>query len=698
MRIQKSSNYAVCFFVIVAVSRLSSVAASASHGCLLENCSEIEQSDSPNLEVVSLLQLHSHGTSSSNLQGNAGKGSLPRYADCWLSGHDEFSRDTACDGTLKCSRKGWDGRDFGDCPLKHCCSLEAFTAKHANDYLEDTPSSAAAPAEPAPPEEPAPPAATKKALRPNIMLILADDFGWANAGWHNRDDPDVVTPALDKLVWEGLELDRMYVYKYCSPTRSSILSGRLPIHVSQYNNYDTTPGKGVPVGMTLISEKLAEAGYESHMIGKWDIGSASRKNNIPKSRGFSSSLHFFDAAMDHYSQVQGLAVPLELLKANTSMHCVNRTYRDLWRDDAPASDLVGNYSGSLWHAEAERWIRHHGARQRQAKIDGHDPSHPFFMYLAYQALHGPLQVPQLYIDRYERIENRNRRHYNAMAEYVSDSVGNLTQLLKDEDIWDNTLVWFLSDNGGALGNSNNYPLRGGKVSDWEGGVRVNAFVSGGFLPPAARGRRIEGLMHGADIYATLAEIAGVDSADHRAAEMGLPPIDSLSMWSVISHINTTSPRTEVPLATPSLKWGNPRTAPHGPRAREWSYHDNSAGALIMGSYKLIVGVNPNAVWTGTISPNNTNPPHDEKGWDSVEVDCGDAAENVTGCLFNIWDDPSERENLAKSPAHQGILFTLQRRYLEIASTVYDPDRGDAFNPDACAAYNSLNGFVGPYLD
>lgn len=668
-----------------------------SNGCTFGNCSEIEQSEISNLEAVSLLQVHSTGTSSSHLQGHDAKGLLPRYADCWSHGDDAATRDTACDGSLKCSRNGWDGREFGDCPRRHCCSLEAFTTDHAKDYLEN-------------PQEPAATAqSTKQAVRPNIMLILADDFGWANAGWHSRDDPDVVTPALDKLVWEGLELDRMYVYKYCSPTRSSILSGRLPIHVSQYNNYDTIPGKGVPIGMTLISEKLVQAGYETHMVGKWDIGSASRKSNIPKARGFTSSLNFFDAAMDHYSQVQGLALPLELLREShipgsladvnrTNRACVNRTYRDLWRDDAPAADLVGNYTGHLWHAEADRWIRHHGALQRQAKTNGHDASHPFFMYLAYQALHGPLQVPKIYLDRYERIQNHNRRHYNAMAEYVSDSVGNLTQLLRDEGLWDNTLVWFLSDNGGALGNSNNYPLRGGKVSDWEGGVRVNAFISGGFLPPAARGRKIEGLMHGADIYATLAEIAGVDSTDSRAAEMGLPPIDSLSMWSLISQINITSPRTEVPLATPSLKWGNPRTAPNGPRAKEWSYYDNSAGALIMGAFKLIVGVNPNAVWTGAKSPNNTIPPHDEKGWDAVEVDCGDAAENLTGCLFNIWDDPSERDNLANSPAHQGILLSLQRRYLEIASTVYDPDRGDPFNPGACAAYNALNGFVGPYLD
>ena len=95
---------------------------------------------------------------------------------------------------------------------------------------------------------------------PNIMLIVADDFGWSNAGWHTNDT-QVRTPTLNKMVSEGLELDRMYVYKYCSPTRSSILSGRLPIHVTQYCNYESVPGAGIPIGMTLISEKLQHAGY-----------------------------------------------------------------------------------------------------------------------------------------------------------------------------------------------------------------------------------------------------------------------------------------------------------------------------------------------------------------------------------------------------------------------------------------------------
>ncbi len=105
-------------------------------------------------------------------------------------------------------------------------------------------------------------------------------------------------------------------------------------------------------------------------------------------------------------------------------------------------------------------------------------------------------------------------------------------------------------------------------------MRVSAFVSGGFLPAAARGAKTEGLMHVADVYATLTELAGVNASDARAAAAGLPPVDSLSMWRLLADPaspGAASPRTEIPLSTPSLRWGNAITAPDGPRATEWSY-------------------------------------------------------------------------------------------------------------------------------
>ena len=132
--------------------------------------------------------------------------------------------------------------------------------------------------------------------------IVSSFFVFVFCHLWNAPRTQVKTPALDSLVTQGLELDRMYAYKYCSPTRSSLLSGRLPIHVTQYCNYESVRGAGTPVNMTLIADKLSAAGYRTMAIGKWDIGSASH-SNMPVSRGFDHSLHYFEAAQDHYTQV-----------------------------------------------------------------------------------------------------------------------------------------------------------------------------------------------------------------------------------------------------------------------------------------------------------------------------------------------------------------------------------------------------------
>ena len=155
-------------------------------------------------------------------------------------------------------------------------------------------------------------------------------------------------------------------------------------------------------------------------------------------------------------------------------------------------------------------------------------------------------------------------------------------------------------------------------------MRVSSFLSGGLLAPEVRGRKTEEHMHVADVYATLAELAGQPAFDTRAAAAGLPPVDSISMARFIRNPDATSNRTEIPLATPSLKWGNLATAPDGPRASEWSYMYNSAGALIVGDFKLIVGVNPIDVWTEEQSPNNTVPPPDGNGWPDSVTNCGNA--------------------------------------------------------------------------
>ena len=294
-------------------------------------------------------------------------------------------------------------------------------------------------------------------------------------------------------------------------------------------------------------------------------------------------------------------------------------------------------------------------------VSSHPVDTPLFLYYAPHIVHTPLQVPQDYLDRYSFIDTKDRQIYHAMVAYLDDVIGNLTAALKARNLWDNTLIVVSSDNGGPVypgGGANNYPLKGGKVSCWQGGVRVNAFVSGGFVPPTMRGKKLDGYVALADWYATFCSLAGVDKHDSRAQAANLPPVDGLDMWPMLSGQNMTSPRTEVPLSP----------------------------GLISGDYKILMGVNEQAGWTGPHYPNQTNPTGGIKAMD----DCGDA-----GCLYNIKTDPEERTDLSKTSPD--ILKHMQQRLQAWEATAFNPDRGKIY-PGACeVAFDKYGGFWGPFV-
>ena len=149
--------------------------------------------------------------------------------------------------------------------------------------------------------------------KPHIVMILVDDWGWANVGYHHSvATPEVVTPNIDNLVNEGLELDQHYAFSVCSPSRCSLLSGRLPIHVSDrnrnialHNASDPISGyAGIPRKMTTLGTKMKQGGYSTHVVGKWNVGMAT-DDHTPEGRGFDSSLIYFSSSNDYYTQQQG---------------------------------------------------------------------------------------------------------------------------------------------------------------------------------------------------------------------------------------------------------------------------------------------------------------------------------------------------------------------------------------------------------
>lgn len=265
--------------------------------------------------------------------------------------------------------------------------------------------------------------------------------------------------------------------------------------------------------------------------------------------------------------------------------------------------------------------------------------------------------------------------------YIDAAIGRVVDQLKSTGLYDNTLIVFSADNGGPLPAGNNYPLKGGKFSNWEGGIRVNAFVSGGYLPHAVRGTTQAGLVAGWDWYATFAGLAGVDSTDHRAAAAGLPPVDSVDVWPLISGQTATSPRSQVEIGS---NIGGDSSRRSGATA---------VGGLIVPPHKIVLGYGPNSslsqsYWPGPVSPNGTAPPTDQL------QSCGRTPQ--TGCLFDVYADPGEHHNLAASMP--GLYKSLLAKVEEVEKTVYSPSRG-ASDPRACdMALNNYSGFWGPFVD
>eukprot|EP01079_Euglenida_sp_SAG-EU17-18_P009674 gene9674-1741_t len=477
--------------------------------------------------------------------------------------------------------------------------------------------------------------------------MLCDNLGWGNVGWHRPGFPEIQTPVMDQLVASGVELDRFYTYQvvypdlppsapapsswrsstkllglfattaYCSPSRSSFLSGRVPFRVNLYNAPETGVNQGLPLNMTSLAEKLSSAGYKTHHIGKWHLGFSSFKH-IPIGRGFNSSLGYFHHTNDYLTEVDGVT-PCQ------GYHKVH----DLWLDNAPAVHLMGQgYEEQIF---SERAVQ---------IIEDHDVSEPLFLYYAMHLIHfansttapGGLEVPQAYLDRpgISDITYGPRQHVAAMVAFMDEVVGNVTGALRRTGMWDDTLCMFSpivwsSDNGAQAwteaGAANPFPLRGGMESNLEGGVRAAAFANGGWLPDAVRGTKLTGLMHICDWYGTFCSLAGVPPEDPRAAAAGLPPVESFDMSGYLAGKEAVSPRTGFVLD-----------------AFDNTQHKFSVGrAIIQDQYKLLLGTQPCATWFGPGYPNASAPdPY------AVILNC------TEGCLFNVWEDPEERNDLASA--------------------------------------------------
>lgn len=317
--------------------------------------------------------------------------------------------------------------------------------------------------------------------RPNIVVIIADDLGWADVGFHAKEMP---TPRLDRLAREGAELGRFYAHPLCSPTRAALLTGQSP---RRFSIVGALQGRdpGLPAGLPTLPATLRAAGYHTSMVGKWHVGHAT----TPQQQGFEHFYGFLNGEIDYF--------------AHTGM----RGTVD-WQRDGKTVDEKG-YSTDLLADDAVRQIK------------ARDKARPFYLQVAFNAPHIPLAAPPELIARHKS-EGERAGLYRAVVEGMDTAIGRILDTLDSEGLRAGTLVVFLSDNGGATRNGgNNLPLRGGKDTVWEGGIRTPAIVRWPDHIPA--GAVITQPIAAQDLFPTLAAAAGAKPpADAR--------IDGTNQW------------------------------------------------------------------------------------------------------------------------------------------------------------------------
>ena len=347
------------------------------------------------------------------------------------------------------------------------------------------------------------PAATR---RPNLVVIVSDDQGWGDVGYH---DPEIRSPNLDRLARQGVELDCHYVQPECTPTRVALTTGRYP---SRFGSHCTQASndRAYPRGTLTMASMLKSLGYETAIVGKWHMGSKPEWG--PNHYGFQYSYGSLAGAVGMYDH----------------RYRLNSPYVTTWHRNLEFIEEEG-HSTDLIAREAVAWIE----RKRHK---------PFFLYVPFHAVHTPLvERDAKWHEMNAHIENKDRRLFAAALSHMDWAVGEIVQALERTEQRDSTLIIFTSDNGAfaepyrggnypapdpALdaGFSSNHPLHGRKAEVYEGGIRVPAFVN---WPGALQPRKIATPMHVVDWMPTLAALLGHEPpAD--------PQWDGQNMWPILT--------------------------------------------------------------------------------------------------------------------------------------------------------------------
>ncbi len=324
--------------------------------------------------------------------------------------------------------------------------------------------------------------------KPNIVYLLVDDMGFADCGFNGGKE--IHTPNIDALAREGSIFKSYYVQPLCSASRAALLAGRFPIHNGIYGALKANLKIGLPLEIKTLAQTLQGAGYTTAITGKWHLGDF-LPAYLPTKRGFEHQYGFWHGQTDYFTHGRGQRV-------------------DWYRDDKRL--IEPGYSTHLIADEATRLIKGQAAEK------------PLFLYVAFNAVHSPFQVPTSYEEPYASLPPA-RRTVAGMLSAVDEAVGKIVKALDEKHLRDNTLIIFSSDNGGVQPGirTNNTPLRSGKGSIYEGGMRVSAFAV--FPEKIPAGKSIDFPTHIVDWYPTLSGLAGAPSVPH---------LDGVDIWPLLT--------------------------------------------------------------------------------------------------------------------------------------------------------------------
>lgn len=320
---------------------------------------------------------------------------------------------------------------------------------------------------------------THGADRPNVLILMADDLGWNDVGYHGSE---ISTPNIDQIAQAGIELDRFYTQPSCSPTRAALMTGKSPASLGVIRPISKNSNVSLPLEEKLMPEYLADLGYQSFLVGKWHLGKSTRAE-LPNARGFEHAYGSLTGGIGYWSKVHG-----------------------------------GGYD---WHRNGkvlrqQGYATHLLVNEVTTLLENRDKSRPNFMYVAFQAPHLPNEAPAKTISKYDSLQG-NRSIHAAMVDELDQAIGKILRKYRELGILENTIILFMSDNGGLVapsedpalqskmqsnaltlesifgrpipvpgleflvsafldGASDNSPLPGGKTLVREGGVRVPAAI------------------------------------------------------------------------------------------------------------------------------------------------------------------------------------------------------------------------------